>query len=34
LLVILADEDLDPVLVAPIAKRGRRLASDMLALEE
>ena len=34
LLIILANEDLNPVLVALIAKRGRYLASDILVLEE
>jgi len=32
--VVLAYKDLDPVLVAPPAEGGRRLASDVLAPEE
>ena len=34
LLTILADEDLDLVLVATAVERRRRLARDVLALEE
>ena len=34
LLTVLADEDLDPVLVAMATERRRRLARDVLALEE
>jgi hypothetical protein len=34
LLTVLADEDLDPVLVATAAERRRRLARDVLAPEE
>jgi hypothetical protein len=32
--VVLADEDLDPVLVAAGPEGGRRLAYDILAVEE
>jgi hypothetical protein len=34
LLAVLADEDLDPVPVAPTPEGRRGLASDVLALEE